>query len=389
MAAIVLDHISKMFGEVLAVDDVSLRVEDGEFMVLVGPSGCGKSTILRMIAGLEEVTAGEIEIGDEQVTDLEPKERDIAMVFQNYALYPHMTVEQNLGFGLKLQHLPKPEREQRVQDAATILGLQDMMTRKPSELSGGQRQRVAIGRAMVREPKAFLMDEPLSNLDAKLRIHMRAELQRLHDRLQTTTVYVTHDQVEAMTLGDRVAVLRDGVLQQVDTPQILYTQPANLFVAAFMGAPPMNLVEATIAGGMLKFGGFEIPAANGALAGYDQETVIVGIRPADMEDADVRHEEGPTIAVRADVTEELGSEVNILFRVDAPPVATDVIMAATDEEGEELLLLANDTSGTMFCARVDARTNVQPGGGVRLTLDPSRFHYFDPATGLAVARNAA
>jgi multiple sugar transport system ATP-binding protein len=389
MAAIVLDHISKMFGEVLAVDDVSLRVEDGEFMVLVGPSGCGKSTILRMIAGLEEVTAGEIEIGDEQVTDLEPKERDIAMVFQNYALYPHMTVEQNLGFGLKLQHLPKPEREQRVQDAATILGLQDMMTRKPSELSGGQRQRVAIGRAMVREPKAFLMDEPLSNLDAKLRIHMRAELQRLHDRLRTTTVYVTHDQVEAMTLGDRVAVLRDGVLQQVDTPQILYTQPANLFVAAFMGAPPMNLVEATIAGGMLKFGGFEIPAANGALAGYDQETVIVGIRPADMEDADVRHEEGPTIAVRADVTEELGSEVNILFRVDAPPVATDVIMAATDEEGEELLLLANDTSGTMFCARVDARTNVQPGGDVRLTLDPSRFHYFDPATGLAVARSAA
>jgi multiple sugar transport system ATP-binding protein len=389
MAAIVLDHISKMFGEVLAVDDVSLRVEDGEFMVLVGPSGCGKSTILRMIAGLEEVTAGEIEIGDEQVTDLEPKERDIAMVFQNYALYPHMTVEQNLGFGLKLQHLPKPEREQRVQDAATILGLQDMMTRKPSELSGGQRQRVAIGRAMVREPKAFLMDVPLSYLDAKLRIHMRAELQRLHDRLQTTTVYVTHDQVEAMTLGDRVAVLRDGVLQQVDTPQILYTQPANLFVAAFMGAPPMNLVEATIARGMLKFGGFEIPAANGALAGYDQETVIVGIRPADMEDADVRHEEGPTIAVRADVTEELGSEVNILFRVDAPPVATDVIMAATDEEGEELLLLANDTSGTMFCARVDARTNVQPGGDVRLTLDPSRFHYFDPATGLAVARNAA
>ena len=267
MAAIVLDHISKVFGEVLAVDDVSLTVDDGEFMVLVGPSGCGKSTILRMIAGLEEVTAGEIEIGEEQVTDLEPKARDIAMVFQNYALYPHMTVEQNLGFGLKLQHLPKTERLERVQDAATILGLQDMMTRKPSELSGGQRQRVAIGRAMVREPKAFLMDEPLSNLDAKLRIQMRAELQRLHDRLRTTTVYVTHDQVEAMTLGDRVAVLRDGVLQQVDTPQNLYTHPANLFVAAFMGAPPMNLVEATIDGGTLKFGGFEIPFANGALAG--------------------------------------------------------------------------------------------------------------------------
>jgi multiple sugar transport system ATP-binding protein len=385
MAAIVLEHISKMFGEVLAVDDVSLTVDDGEFMVLVGPSGCGKSTILRMIAGLEEVTAGEIEIGEEQVTDLEPKARDIAMVFQNYALYPHMTVEQNLGFGLKLQHLAKNERQERVQDAATILGLQDMMTRKPSELSGGQRQRVAIGRAMVREPKAFLMDEPLSNLDAKLRIHMRAELQRLHDRLRTTTVYVTHDQVEAMTLGDRVAVLRDGVLQQVDTPQNLYTHPANLFVAAFMGAPPMNLVEATIDGGTLKFGGFEIPFANGALANYGQETVIVGIRPADMEDADVRSDDGPTISVRADVTEELGSEVNILFRVDAPPVAPDVIMAATDEEGEELLLLADDTPGTMFCARVDARTTTQPGGEVRLTLDPTRFHYFDPATGLAVS----
>jgi multiple sugar transport system ATP-binding protein len=389
MAAIVLDHISKLFGEVLAVDDVSLRVEDGEFMVLVGPSGCGKSTILRMIAGLEEVTAGEIEIGDEQVTDLEPKARDIAMVFQNYALYPHMTVEQNLGFGLKLQHVTKSERQQRVQEAAAILGLQDMMTRKPSELSGGQRQRVAIGRAMVREPKAFLMDEPLSNLDAKLRIHMRAELQRLHDRLRTTTVYVTHDQVEAMTLGDRVAVLRDGVLQQVDTPQNLYTHPANLFVAAFMGAPPMNLVEATIEGGTLRFGGFEIPAGNGALAGYDQQTVIVGIRPADMEDADVRPDDGPTIEVRAEVTEELGSEVNILFRVDAPPVAADVIMAATDEEGEELLLLADDAPGMTFCARVDARTKVQPGGDVRLTLDPSRFHYFDPATGLAVAANAA
>src|SRR3954453_8239930 len=389
MAAIVLDHISKVFGDVLAVDDVSLRVEDGEFMVLVGPSGCGKSTILRMIAGLEEVTAGESEIGDEQVTDLEPKERAIAMVFQNYALYPHMTVEQNLGFGLKLQHISKQEGQTRVQDPATILGRQDMMERKPSELSGGQRQRVAIGRAMVREPKAFLMDEPLSNLDAKLRIHMRAELQRLHDRLKTTTVYVTHDQVEAMTLGDRVAVLRDGVLQQVDTPQNLYTHPANLFVAAFMGAPPMNLVEATIDGDTFHFGGFDFPAMTGALAGYGQNTVIVGIRPADMEDADVRPEEGPTIEVRADVTEELGSEVNILFRVDAPPVAADVVMAATDEEGEELLLLADDTPGVMFCARVDARSKVQPGSEVRLTLDPSRFHYFDPATGLAVAANAA
>src|SRR3954451_14307228 len=314
MAAIVLEHISKLFGEVLAVDDVSLRVEDGEFMVLVGPSGCGKSTILRMIAGLEEVTAGGIEIGDEQVTDLEPKERDIAMVFQNYALYPHMTVEQNLGFGLKLQHISKQERQDRVQDAATILGLQDMMERKPSELSGGQRQRVAIGRAMVREPKAFLMDEPLSNLDAKLRIHMRAELQRLHDRLTTTTVYVTHDQVEAMTLGDRVAVLRDGILQQVDTPQNLYTRPANLFVAAFMGAPPMNLVEAAIDGSTLKFGGFEIPVEPGLHESLRRSDVILGIRPADLEDAEVwTGQDLPTIDVVADVAEELGSEVHVLF----------------------------------------------------------------------------
>jgi multiple sugar transport system ATP-binding protein len=390
MAEIVLDSISKVFGDVVAVDEVSLRVDDGEFMVLVGPSGCGKSTILRMIAGLEDVTAGEIEIGDEQVTDLEPKARDIAMVFQNYALYPHMTVEDNLGFGLKLAHVDKQERLQRVREVAAILGLQDLMERKPSELSGGQRQRVAIGRAMVREPKAFLMDEPLSNLDAKLRIHMRAELQRLHERLSTTTVYVTHDQVEAMTLGDRVAVLRDGVLQQVDSPQNLYMHPANLFVAAFIGAPPMNLVEATIVDGHLRFGGFDIAIANGALGDYHAPSVIVGIRPADMEDADVRREEGlPTIQVRADVTEELGSEINILFRVDAPPVAMEEIAAATDEEGEEIRLLADDSPVAVFCARVDARSNVQPGSEVRLTVDPSRFHYFDPLTGLAVEARSA
>src|SRR5436189_1747817 len=288
MATIELDRISKVFGnDVVAVDDVSLRVEDGEFMVLVGPSGCGKSTILRMIAGLEEVTAGEIEIGDEQVTDLEPKSRDIAMVFQNYALYPHMTVEQNLGFGLKLQHLPKTEREERVHDAATILGLQDMMTRKPSELSGGQRQRVAIGRAMVREPKAFLMDEPLSNLDAKLRVQMRGQLMLLHERLKTTTVYVTHDQVEAMTLGERVAVLRDGVLQQVDTPQQLYRHPANLFVAAFIGSPPMNLVEASIEGGRIRFGDFDLPLAPEHPSDLEGSKVILGIRPSDMEDTAV------------------------------------------------------------------------------------------------------
>jgi multiple sugar transport system ATP-binding protein len=390
MAEIVLAQITKVFGDVIAVDDVSLRVDDGEFMVLVGPSGCGKSTILRMIAGLEDVTAGEIEIGEEQVTDLEPKSRDIAMVFQNYALYPHMTVEQNLGFGLKLAHTGKEDRNARVREVAAILGLQDMMERKPSELSGGQRQRVAIGRAMVREPKAFLMDEPLSNLDAKLRIHMRAELQRLHERLGTTTIYVTHDQVEAMTLGDRVAVLRDGVLQQVDSPQNLYMHPANLFVAAFIGAPPMNLVEAAVSDGQLRFGGHAIPMATGTLAGYPGGSVIVGIRPADMEDADVRHEDGlPVIEVRADVTEELGSEINILFRVDAPPVAMEEIAAATDEEGEEIRLLADDSPVAVFCARVDARSKVQPGREVRLTVDPARFHFFDPVSGLAIDRAPA
>ena len=282
MAEIVLDGVTKVFGDVIAVNAVSLEVHDGEFMVLVGPSGCGKSTVLRMLAGLEEVTAGEIEIGGEQVTDLEPKLRDIAMVFQNYALYPHMTVEANLGFGLKLRHMPKDERQRRVHDAAAILGLEGLMHRKPSELSGGQRQRVAIGRAMVREPKAFLMDEPLSNLDAKLRVHMRAELQRLHERLGTTTVYVTHDQVEAMTLGDRVAVMRDGILQQVDTPQNLYRHPANLFVAAFIGSPPMNLVEATVQGDRVSFAGFDVAIEPGALAAYDG-------RHRDPGDPSVRH----------------------------------------------------------------------------------------------------
>jgi multiple sugar transport system ATP-binding protein len=385
MAEIVLEGITKVFGDVIAVNAVSLEVQDGEFMVLVGPSGCGKSTVLRMLAGLEEVTAGEISIGGEQVTDLEPKLRDIAMVFQNYALYPHMTVEANLGFGLKLRHMPKDERQRRVLDAASILGLEGLMHRKPSELSGGQRQRVAIGRAMVREPKAFLMDEPLSNLDAKLRVHMRAELQRLHERLGTTTVYVTHDQVEAMTLGDRVAVMRDGILQQVDTPQTLYRHPANLFVAAFIGSPPMNLVEATVHGDRVSFAEFDIPIEPGALAAYDGRTVILGIRPSDIEDSELAREDDlPTIDVTVDVTEELGSEVNVIFRVDAPPVATEELRAAADEQGEEILLMAEEHPVCVFCARVDARTTGAPGSTIRLTLDPSRFHYFDRETGLSI-----
>jgi len=388
MAKIVLDGVTKTFGnEVIAVDDVSLEIGDGEFMVLVGPSGCGKSTILRILAGLEDVTAGEIYIGERQVTDLPPKERDIAMVFQNYALYPHMSVEQNIGFGLRLSKTPKTELRQRVHEVAKILGLEPLLHRKPAELSGGQRQRVAMGRAMVREPQGFLMDEPLSNLDAKLRVQMRAELARLHDRLNTTTVYVTHDQVEAMTLGQRVAVLRDGVLQQVDTPQNLYRHPANLFVAAFIGSPPMNLIEAAVGPGALSFAGFELPIANGVdLSSFEGRTVILGIRPPDFEDAEVwQDERRPTIEVTAEVTEELGSEVNVIFPVDAPPVLTeDIIAAASDEEEDAVQMMTEIHERARFCARVDARSRVRPGALARLSVDPTRFHYFDPATGLAI-----
>ena len=384
MAKIVLDHVSKVFGnDVVAVDDVALEIHDGEFIVLVGPSGCGKSTILRILAGLEEVTSGEIYIDDRQITDLPPKDRDVAMVFQNYALYPHMTVEQNLGFGLRLRRTPKEEQHRRVQDVAKILGLEKLMQRKPSELSGGQRQRVAMGRAMVREPQAFLMDEPLSNLDAKLRVQMRAELARLHERLETTTVFVTHDQVEAMTLGERVAVLRDGVLQQVDEPHSLYEHPANLFVAAFIGSPPMNLVEASVDGDRVRFGGVELPVGD-RLAGVEDSKVILGIRPSDMEDTAVwRNESLPTIEVRADVTEDLGSEVNVLFAVNAPPVATDVIAATVDEPDAEALTFL-DEGTTIFCARVDARTKIRQGEMVRLSVDPSRFYFFDRSTGAAI-----
>jgi multiple sugar transport system ATP-binding protein len=287
MGRIVLEHVSKEFpGGVVAVRDVSLEIDNGEFMVLVGPSGCGKTTMLRMIAGLDDVTAGEISIGDRVVTDDKPKDRDIAMVFQNYALYPHMTVEQNIGFGMRLRRTPRALVRQRVDDAAQVLALLDHLARKPAELSGGQRQRVAIGRAMVREPQAFLMDEPLSNLDAKLRVQMRTELARLHKQLGTTIVYVTHDQVEAMTLGTRVAVVRDGVLQQVDTPQMLFHHPANLFVAGFIGSPTMNLVEAAVAGGTLEVGGHRLPVPAGAdLDAWSGRTVILGIRPSDFEDA--------------------------------------------------------------------------------------------------------
>jgi multiple sugar transport system ATP-binding protein len=387
MADVLLDGITKVFGQdVVAVDDVSLHIEDGEFMVLVGPSGCGKSTILRIIAGLEEVTAGEVRIGDRDVTDLPPKQRDIAMVFQNYALYPHMTVEENLGFGLKLRRVSKQEMGRRVREVARTLALDRLLQRKPAELSGGQRQRVAMGRAMVREPKAFLMDEPLSNLDAKLRVQMRAELARIRDRVRTTTVYVTHDQVEAMTLGDRVAVLKDGVLQQVDTPQRLFSSPANLFVAAFIGSPSMNLVAATVRDGTVSFAGFTLPLPAGRDLATDRgRTLILGIRPTDFEDAAVWPREGlPVIEVVPDVTEELGTEVHVIFSVDAPPVVTEATRAAVDDEGSEDLLPLGD-GRSAFTARVDARTKAAPRTPIRLSVDPSGFHFFDPETGEAIA----
>jgi multiple sugar transport system ATP-binding protein len=385
MGRIVLEHVSKEFpGGVQAVRDVSLEIADGEFMVLVGPSGCGKTTILRMVAGLEDVSDGEITIGERVVTDEKPKDRDIAMVFQNYALYPHMNVEQNIGFGMRLRRAPKAEVKQRVGDAAQVLALLDYLARKPAELSGGQRQRVAIGRAMVREPQAFLMDEPLSNLDAKLRVQMRAELARLHEQLATTIVYVTHDQVEAMTLGDRVAVLRDGVLQQVDTPQLLYRQPANLFVAGFIGSPAMNLVEAVVVDDELRFGSHRLPLPPGAELGTARgRPLIVGIRPSDFEDAEVwRGERLPVIEVTANVVEDLGSEAHVLFTVDAPPVRVEGVEQDPSAGTPIPLVAAEGTS--VFTAAVDARSGARAGHPVRLSVDPARFHFFDRDSGLAI-----
>jgi multiple sugar transport system ATP-binding protein len=392
MARIVLDSITRTFGsEVTAVDDVSLEIEDGEFMVLVGPSGCGKTTILRIVAGLEEVTAGEVIVGDRQVTDLPPKDRDMAMVFQNYALYPHMTVAQNLGFGLKLRGAPKNEIKRRVTDVARTLYLEPLLERKPAALSGGQRQRVAMGRAMVREPVAFLMDEPLSNLDAKLRVEMRAELARLRDRLKTTTLYVTHDQVEAMTLGDRVAVLKDGVLQQVDTPQRLFNEPTNLFVAAFIGSPSMNLVDARVQDGVVHFGPYAIalPPDRQHLNEYADRRLVLGIRPQDFEDAEVWKSDLPTMEVRADVTEELGSEVHVIFTVDAPPVVTEQTMAAGEPDEGDFVPLVEAEGKTSFTARVDPRTRCRPGSMVRLTVDPGRFHFFERDSGKAIGAPSA
>jgi multiple sugar transport system ATP-binding protein len=390
MSEIVLDRVTKEYpGGIVAVDDVSLSIGDGEFMVLVGPSGCGKSTLLRMIAGLEEITAGDVSIGGRVVTDVAPKERDIAMVFQNYALYPQMSVKQNLAFGLKLRKLQKDEVERRVSAVAKILGLTDLLERKPGALSGGQRQRVAMGRAMVREPKAFLMDEPLSNLDAKLRVQMRGELARLRARLGTTTVYVTHDQVEAMTLGDRVAVMRAGALQQVDTPQALFNHPLNLFVAAFMGSPSMNLVHADVRDDSINFGGYTLPLPRAPHADRPSGRVILGIRPSDFEDAALgRDPDLPTIDVDVDVVEELGTEVHLIFGVAAPPVVSEHVTAALDEVDDEAQLLVHDDreQRSSVTARVDPSTKARPGERIRLTVDNRAFHFFNADTGDALAR---
>jgi multiple sugar transport system ATP-binding protein len=357
-------------------------------MVLVGPSGCGKSTLLRMIAGLEDVTEGRVLIGDQDVTDLRPRDRDIAMVFQNYALYPQMTVDQNLGFGLKLRRIPKQDRESRVRQVSGTLGLKALMDRRPAFQSGGQRQRVAMGRAMVREPKAFLMDEPLSNLDAKLRVAMRGELTRLHDRLGVTTVSVTHDQVEAMTLGQRVAVMRDGVLQQCDTPQNLFHHPANLFVAAFMGSPSMNVVEAEVARDRVDFAGLSLPLAPDSPLAGSTRSVILGVRPTDLRHTDDAPPDQPRITGRPDVIEELGGVSNLLFPLDAPRVATDATRAAIEAATDDEATLLADDQRARFCASIDGRRQVELGEDVELAIDHRHLHFFDPETGIAITGRA-
>ncbi len=393
MAEVQLDRVTKVFdGDIRAVDAVDLKIADGEFVVLVGPSGCGKSTLLRMIAGLEEVTEGTIRLGGEDVTDVLERDRDIAMVFQNYALYPHMTVRRNLGFALRMKRLPAAERERRVDEAARILGLESLMERKPAALSGGQRQRVAMGRAMVREPAAFLMDEPLSNLDAKLRVAMRAELARLHERLGVTTIYVTHDQVEAMTLGQRVAVLRDGVLQQCAAPEEVYDHPVNLFVAAFIGSPAMNLVAGRVAGNTLAFGGHTITLPDRSpLAGQERD-VIAGLRPSDFELPGPAPDPGlQRLRVEVQVVEGLGSESNVIFAVNVPRVDTESTRAAAEAQASDDDQLLAEDDRSLFTARLAGRPAIQPGQEIDLAVRADCLYFFDPESGetLIAASNPA
>ena len=378
MAGIVLERVTKTFPNgFAAVRDLSLTIEDGEFIVLVGASGCGKTTLLRLIAGLEEATAGSISIDGKDVTERPPRQRDVAMVFQSYALYPHMNVRQNLGYGLKVRRIPKRDAKRRVEETAELLGLTDLLERRPAQLSGGQRQRVAMGRAIVREPKAFLMDEPLSNLDAKLRVGMRASLSELHARLGVTTVYVTHDQVEAMTLGQRVAVMRDGRILQVDRPQKLYEAPQDLFVAAFIGSPAMNLVEARIEGKEVSFGQFRVPLDPHRRPSGQPEDVVLGIRPESFEDAAFAPSGLPTIEITVAVLEELGADSHAFFRVDAPRITAEML-----EAQDEATLLAEPSA--LFSARVDPKTRARVGEPLELAVDPSAFHFFARDSGKAL-----
>ncbi|MGZ4349155.1 MAG: ABC transporter ATP-binding protein [Solirubrobacteraceae bacterium] len=392
MAEIQIRDVSKRYRDgTVAVHDLSLDIADGQFTVLVGPSGCGKTTLLRMIAGLEEITTGTIRIGDRVVNDLTPKDRDIAMVFQNYALYPHMTVARNMGFALRRAKVPAEEIRRKVESAADLLGISDQLERKPGNLSGGQRQRVAMGRAIVRDPQAFLMDEPLSNLDAKLRIQMRAEIVRLQRRLHTTTVYVTHDQTEAMTLGDRLAVMRDGLLQQVGTPAELYERPQNLFVAGFIGAPAMNFVMGEIADGSLNspLGTIQLSQLGDASGVTHTGRVVVGVRPESFEDASLAGERPGLVAVTAtvDVLESTGSDVfaHLSLNGDGAPSADEPLLRelahATASEDPEVAL----ATGSELVARVGVATSLTEGEKGRLWIDATRIHLFDPTTGLRLS----
>ncbi len=396
MARVELNDVNKYYPDGFhAITDLSMEVEDGEFVILVGPSGCGKSTALRMVAGLEEITSGELRIGDQVVNDMTPKERDIAMVFQSYALYPHMTVGENMGFSLKLSKTPKDDIEKRVNDAAEILGLEELLHRKPKALSGGQRQRVAMGRAIVRAPKAFLMDEPLSNLDAKLRVQMRAEIAALQDRLGVTTLYVTHDQVEAMTMGDRVAVLEAGKLQQVDSPQRLYENPDNLFVAGFIGSPAMNLgladVESTDDGGIaVKLGENRMKIAEAALDKYPGvadkvgSTIAVGLRPEHFErEADGDHNRMDDLEV--ELVEMLGAEMLVHLKTDVSPVINEQMRAALDDDDAfaELERQAK-AGGQTFVARFDPGAPPEVGSKMTVGFRTDSMHFFDDESGLAL-----
>ena len=391
MADIAFKDVTKRFADgTQAVTDMNLEIADGEFMILVGPSGCGKSTALRMIAGLEDISEGQLLIDGEVVNELTPKERDVAMVFQSYALYPHMTVRENMGFALKLAKVRKEEIKERVAEAAKILDLTELLERKPAQLSGGQRQRVAMGRAIVRQPAAFLMDEPLSNLDAKLRVQMRAEVSRLQQRLQTTTVYVTHDQTEAMTLGDRVAVMRSGIIQQVGAPQELYEDPLNLFVAGFIGSPSMNFMPADVDGSQVKLPMVQAELPDAVRSSIENSSLVAGIRPEHFEDAalvgDDKRGRGATFRTKVEVLESMGSELYIHFSV-----------AAEGVESEELRELAEDSGSAevpgegeegRIVARLDAASKAQQGEEIELWLDTAKLHFFDSANGRSLTSRA-